>query len=169
MQQAAVTPHSIFGIHWTLVILSNPWWTPGLSQLKVCTLPQSREHCHPPAAQLQLKYDLQRARVPLPLPQTRKYLAAKPEGGDRRYHYLQDIFLTSVPPQLPKGSETCGEAVVLQKPGILGPSCPSAINYNPISTVVVTTGHKFRLIRAEGDRKDHLVQSAHFIDEKTET
>lgn len=84
MQQAAVTPHSIFGIHWTLVILSNPWWTPGLSQLKVCTLPQSREHCHPPAAQLQLKYDLQRARVPLPLPQTRKCLAAKPEGGDRR-------------------------------------------------------------------------------------
>lgn len=31
MQQAAVTPHFIFGMHGTLVILSSPWQTPGLS------------------------------------------------------------------------------------------------------------------------------------------
>lgn len=61
-----------------------PGRLPGLPQLMVYTLSQSGEHCRPPAAWLQLGFDLQETSVPPRPPQTQKYLAASPDRGEGR-------------------------------------------------------------------------------------
>lgn len=47
MQQAAVTPYCIFGMHGTPVILSSPWQAPGLPQIEVYTSSQGRDRGPP--------------------------------------------------------------------------------------------------------------------------
>lgn len=47
MQQAAVTPHCIFGMHGTPVILSSPWQAPGLPQIEVYASSQGRDRGPP--------------------------------------------------------------------------------------------------------------------------
>ena len=56
--------HFIFRMPRALVILSSPWWTPGLPHARSALCPRTEApSCHPPAAQLLLKDVLQRAGI----------------------------------------------------------------------------------------------------------
>lgn len=78
-------PRFIWEMHGTPVILSRPWRTPGLPSSRSAPCPRAEApSCHRPAAQLQLKNGLQRTGAPLLPPQTQKYLAANPNGGEGR-------------------------------------------------------------------------------------
>ena len=55
-----------------LVILSSPWWTPGLPHARSALCPRTEApSCHPPAAQLLLKDVLQRAGLLCSIPDSK--------------------------------------------------------------------------------------------------
>lgn len=62
-----------------------------------------------------------------------------------RSHFFQEVLLTAAPAQFWGGlRHWVGGAILLHQASILGPVCPSAISHNPITALLMTTGHKSR-------------------------